>query len=67
VLLRHASPAHRLLAACAKGDRAGAEAIVASHPDVVAGLTRDQMGLIAHRAHAAVRRGYTVRTRPLDF
>ena len=52
VLLRHATPAQRLLAACAKADRATAEAIVASHPRVVASLTRDQMRLIADRAHA---------------
>ena len=37
---RHASPAQRLLAACAKADRAAAEAVVAAHPGVVAGLTR---------------------------
>ena len=36
LLLRHASPAQRLLAACARGDRAAAEAVVAAHPDVVA-------------------------------
>jgi hypothetical protein len=52
LLLRHASPAQQLLAACAKADRAAAEAIVASHPHVVAGLTRDQMRLIVDRAHA---------------
>jgi ankyrin repeat protein len=52
LLLRHASPAQRLLAACAKGDRSAAEAIVASHPGVVASLTRDQMRLIADKAHA---------------
>ena len=51
-LLRHASPAQRMLAACATADRAAAEAVVASHPDVVARLTRDQMRLIADRAHA---------------
>jgi len=52
LLLRHASPAQRLLAACAKADRAAAEAVVASHPGVVASLTRDQMRLIADKAHA---------------
>ena len=36
-LLRHASPEQRLVAACAKADRAAAEAVVASHPGVVAG------------------------------
>ena len=51
-LLRHASPAQRLLAACASADRAAAEAVVASHPDVVATLTRDEMRLIADKAHA---------------
>ena len=52
LLMRHASPTQRLLAACAGADRAVAEAIVASHPDVVASLTRDQMRLIVDRAHA---------------
>ena len=51
-LLRHATPAQRLLAACGSGDRAAAEAVVAEHPDVVKGLTSDQMRLIADRAHA---------------
>jgi ankyrin repeat protein len=48
----HASPAQRLLAACASADRAAAEALVAAHPDVVADLTADQMRLICHAAHA---------------
>jgi ankyrin repeat protein len=52
LLLRHATPAQRLLAACAKVDRAAAEAVVTSHPSVVAGLRRDQMRLIADKAHA---------------
>jgi Ankyrin repeat len=52
LLLRHASPKQRLLAACSKADRAAAEAVVASHPDVMAGLTRGEMRLIADRAHA---------------
>jgi ankyrin repeat protein len=52
LLMRHASPTQRLLAACAAADRAVAEAIVASHPNVIAGLTRDQMQLIVDRAHA---------------
>ncbi|HEV8347100.1 MAG TPA: ankyrin repeat domain-containing protein [Vicinamibacterales bacterium] len=52
LLLRHASPAQRLLAACAIGDRAAAGAVVASQPDVVSTLTADQMRLIADRAHA---------------
>jgi ankyrin repeat protein len=52
LLERHASPAQRLLAACGAADRPAAEAIVADHPDVVRTLTRDQMRLIADRAHA---------------
>ena len=52
LLMRHASPTQRLLAACAGADRAVAEAIVASHPNVMASLTRDQMRLIVDRAHA---------------
>jgi ankyrin repeat protein len=52
LLLRHASPSQRLLAACAKADRAAAEAIVAAHPDVVATLTPDQMRQIADKAHS---------------
>ena len=51
-LLSHASPAQRLLAACATGDRTAAEAVVASKPDVVAGLTRDEMRTIADMAQA---------------
>jgi hypothetical protein len=50
--MRHASPAQQLLAACAAADRATAEAVVAPHPGVVATLTRDQMRLIADKAHA---------------
>ena len=52
LLLRHASPAQRLLAACARADRAAAEAVIASHPGVVAGLGRDRARLIADKAHA---------------
>jgi ankyrin repeat protein len=52
LLLRNASPTHRLLAACATANRAAAEAVVVSQPGVVAGLTRDQMRLISDRAHA---------------
>ncbi len=51
-LLRHASPVQRLLAACASADHAAAEAVVAAHPSVVAGLTRKQMRLLADRAQA---------------
>jgi hypothetical protein len=52
LLLEHASPAQRLLAACAGADRASAEAIVRRHPDVVRSLTPQQMRLIADKAHA---------------
>jgi hypothetical protein len=52
LLLARASPAQRLLAACARGDRGAAEAVSAAHPQVVAGLSRDQMRLIADKAHA---------------
>lgn len=52
LLRRHASPAQQLLAACAQGDHEAAEAVVESHPGVVAGLSRDQQRLIADRAHA---------------
>ena len=51
-LLRHASPAQRLLAACAAGDRAAATGIVEAAPDVVGGLRADQMRLMADRAQA---------------
>ena len=52
LLLRHASPAQRLLAACAAADRESARAVVSQHPDIVRTLTREQMRLIADRAHA---------------
>jgi hypothetical protein len=52
ILLRHASPVQRLLAACAAADRAAAEAVVAAQPDIVSTLTPDQMRLIADKAHA---------------
>jgi ankyrin repeat protein len=52
LLVRHATPAQRLLAACARGDRTAAGAVVAAHPDVVKTLTAEQMRLIADRAHA---------------
>ena len=51
-LLASASPVQRLLAACAKGDRAAAEDVVASHPDLVASLGRDQMRIVADKARA---------------
>ncbi len=52
LLLRHSSPVQRLLAACATANRGAAEAVVMSEPGAVAGLTRDQMRLIADRARA---------------
>jgi hypothetical protein len=52
LLLEHASPVQRLLAACAASDREGAQAIVAERPDIVGSLTRDQMRMIADKAHA---------------
>jgi ankyrin repeat protein len=50
LLLRHATPAQRLLAACAKADRGTAEAIVAAHPDLVGSLRPEEMRLIADKA-----------------
>jgi ankyrin repeat protein len=52
LLLAHASPVQRLLAACAMADRAAAGSVVASHPNLVAGLGRDQMRLLTDKAHA---------------
>jgi hypothetical protein len=52
LLLRHASPAQRLIAACAAADRAAAGAVVAAHPGLVAGLEPDRMRLIADKAYA---------------
>ena len=52
LLLRHASPAQRLLAACTAGDRAAAQAVVDAHPGIVSTLGSGQMRLIADRAHA---------------
>jgi hypothetical protein len=51
-LLRDATPAQRLLAACAWGDRTAAQDVVAAHPDVVRSLTPAQMRLITDAAHA---------------
>jgi len=51
LLLRQASPAQRLLGACARADRPAAEAVAASHPEVVSGLGRDRMRLIADKAY----------------
>ena len=39
LLLRHASPTQRLLAACAAADRQAADTVVAEHPSVIASLT----------------------------
>jgi hypothetical protein len=50
LLLGHATPAQRLLAACAKADRGTAEAIVAAHPDLVVCLRPEEMRLIADKA-----------------
>ena len=51
-LLRDASPAQRLLAACAAADRGAAEAVVAAHSDLVRRLTSEQMRLVCDAAHA---------------
>jgi hypothetical protein len=50
LLWRHASPVQQLLAACATGNRAAAEALVVAHPGVIAGLTDGQARLIADKA-----------------
>jgi ankyrin repeat protein len=52
LLVHHASPVQRLLAACARADRPTAQALVGAHPDVVSGVTRDQARLIVDRANA---------------
>jgi ankyrin repeat protein len=52
LLLRHASPVQCLLAACARADRAAAEAVVTQHPEIVASLSPDEQRLIVDRAHA---------------
>ena len=44
LLLAHATPAQRLLPACAKADRATAQAIVASHPDLWRASARRRCG-----------------------
>ena len=51
-LLRHASPAERLLAACAAAERDVAMAIVTETPSVVASLSPEQQRLLPDRAHA---------------
>ena len=50
-LLSHASPAQRLLAACAAADRAAAERLIAEHPGIVSRLTDRERRLIADRAY----------------
>jgi ankyrin repeat protein len=52
LLTRRASPVQQFLAACARSDRAAAEAILSADPGLVARLTPDQMRLLAHKAHA---------------
>ena len=52
LLERQASPVQRLLAACGAADRQAAERVIAEQPNVVRTLTRDQMRLIADKAHA---------------
>ena len=52
LLLARATPAQRLLAACAAADRAAAMAEIAANPDLTGRLRRDQHRLIADRAHA---------------
>lgn len=52
LLLSHATPAQRLLAACSSADHAVAEAIVAGYPGIVATLSPDDQRLIADKAHA---------------
>jgi hypothetical protein len=50
-LLEHASPAQRLLAACAAADRPAAERLVGEHPGIVSRLTPRDQRLIADRAY----------------
>lgn len=51
-LFNHASPAQRILAACASADRAAAQGIVGAHPGIVETLSGDQMRLLSYRAYA---------------
>ena len=51
LLLSHASPTQRLLAACAAADRAAAERLIAEHPGIVSRLTDRERRLIADRAY----------------
>ena len=50
LLNTHATPRQRLLAACANAERATAEAIIASYPDLVASLRPEEMRVIADKA-----------------
>ena len=50
-LLAHASPAQRLLAACAAADRPAAERLAGDYPGLVARLTPREQRLIADRAY----------------
>ena len=52
LLLAHATPVQRLLAACVRADRAAAEALLSQQPDLIGRLTPDQQRLVADRAHA---------------
>jgi ankyrin repeat protein len=52
LLLSHATPMQRLLAACSSADHAIAEAIVAGYPGIVATISPDDQRLIADKAHA---------------
>jgi hypothetical protein len=51
-LLRYASPAERLLAACAAADRGMAEEVASLQPSIVQSLTVEQKRLLPQRAHA---------------
>jgi len=52
LLIAHASPVQRLLAACVRSDRSAAEAVLADHPDLIRDLTPDLRRLMPDRAHA---------------
>jgi hypothetical protein len=52
LMLDHASPAQRVLAACASADGTAAQTVVSAHPGVVATLSSDQMRLLSYRAYA---------------
>ena len=50
-LLERASPAQRLVAACAAGDRAAADTLIAANPGIVSRLTAGEARVIADRAY----------------